>query len=59
MKKPIAVSIIFASLNAVAKVGSTENVQYAGDLDSKNYKKNYKDGHCKSYQIALFDCVKL
>jgi hypothetical protein len=46
MKKPIAVSIIFASLNAVAKMGSTENVQYAGDLDSKNYKKNHKDGHC-------------
>ena len=51
MKKPIAVSILFVSLNASAKMGSTENVQYASDLDFKNYKNT----HCKSYQIAPSD----
>ena len=37
MKKLIVVSIFFASLNASAKMGSTENVQYAGDLDFKSF----------------------
>jgi hypothetical protein len=37
MKKLIAVSILFASLNASAKMGPTENVKYAGDLDYKNF----------------------
>jgi hypothetical protein len=37
MKKLIAVSILFASLNVNAKMGSTENIKYAGDLDFKNF----------------------
>jgi hypothetical protein len=37
MKKRIAVSILFASLNASAKMDITENVKYAGDLDYKNF----------------------
>jgi hypothetical protein len=37
MKKLIAVSILFASLNASAKMDITENVKYAGDLDYKNF----------------------
>lgn len=37
MKKLIAVSILFASLNASAKMGSTENIKYAGDLDFKSF----------------------
>jgi hypothetical protein len=37
MKKLIAVSILFASLNATAKMGSTENVKYAGDLNFKSF----------------------
>ena len=37
MKKLIAVSILFASLNATAKMGSTENIEYTGDLDYKNF----------------------
>jgi hypothetical protein len=37
MKKLIAVSILFASLNSSAKMGSTENIKYAGDLDYKNF----------------------
>lgn len=37
MKKLIVASILFASLNANAKLGSTDNVKYAGDLDFKNF----------------------
>jgi hypothetical protein len=37
MKKLIAVSILFASLNASAKMDITENIKYAGDLDYKNF----------------------
>ena len=69
MKKLIAVSILFASLNASAKMGSSENVKYAGDLDFKSFceavvkddlnmlKRNLRDkvGIVSSNHIVVLD----